>query len=93
MRRALTFSFARLGAVVAVVVAAVCLLSALPESVPRELFVLVVLLCTGIWTAALLLPAPLLRWRVAGFVLYGQDRKSTRLNSSHLAVSRMPSSA
>ena len=28
-----------------------------------------------------------------GYVLAGRDRKSTRLNSSHLARSRMPSSA
>ena len=29
----------------------------------------------------------------AGLVRAGQDRKSTRLNSSHLKLSRMPSSA
>ena len=31
-------------------------------------------------------------WAVV-FVLTGKDRKSTRLNSSHVALSRMPSSA
>jgi hypothetical protein len=30
---------------------------------------------------------------LAGFNLYGADRKSTRLNSSHRLTSRMPSSA
>ncbi|ANF30735.1 hypothetical protein A0130_02710 [Leifsonia xyli] len=71
MRRYLTFSFTQLGAAVAGVVAAVCLLSEPPQSVPRELFVLVVLLSAGIWTPALLLPTSLMRWRVAGFALYG----------------------
>ena len=32
------------------------------------------------------------RWLLLGFLLLG-DRKSTRLNSSHRALSRMPSSA
>ena len=30
---------------------------------------------------------------IAGFVMLGEDRKSTRLNSSHTQKSRMPSSA
>ena len=30
---------------------------------------------------------------VVGFLLAAQDRKSTRLNSSHIQKSRMPSSA
>ena len=47
-----------------------------------------------------------IRYSVNGFAMYGtvndlytktatvtQDRKSTRLNSSHVALSRMPSSA
>ena len=34
-----------------------------------------------------------LLWMFMGFLVNIQDRKSTRLNSSHLAVSRMPSSA
>ena len=35
------------------------------------------------------------QWMIAAdtFSHTGQDRKSTRLNSSHLSVSRMPSSA
>ena len=39
---------------------------------------------------------PLMKFRLAQpsvLVDLGRDRKSTRLNSSHLAVSRMPSSA
>ena len=31
--------------------------------------------------------------RIAGFDVASEDRKSTRLNSSHSSVSRMPSSA
>ena len=31
--------------------------------------------------------------KVFNFALYQQDRKSTRLNSSHIEESRMPSSA
>ena len=33
------------------------------------------------------------RMEVPNAVLLGQDRKSTRLNSSHRSLSRMPSSA
>ena len=33
------------------------------------------------------------RWWVANLLTEGRDRKSTRLNSSHSSVSRMPSSA
>ena len=32
-------------------------------------------------------------WLLVALVLAGLDRKSTRLNSSHLELSRMPSSA
>ena len=34
-----------------------------------------------------------LRARATGYDLDGRDRKSTRLNSSHIPLSRMPSSA
>ena len=34
-----------------------------------------------------------LRWALRQAALSGQDRKSTRLNSSHITRSRMPSSA
>ena len=36
---------------------------------------------------------PVFRVMNAYLILYGLDRKSTRLNSSHRALSRMPSSA
>ena len=39
-----------------------------------------------------LTPGSFVRLRLPGRTAY-RDRKSTRLNSSHLAVSRMPSSA
>ena len=46
-------------------------------------------LCQSDWTPALLQPFDY--WR--GFMSSRIDRKSTRLNSSHSSVSRMPSSA
>ena len=36
---------------------------------------------------------PMLRWKLKKSVPFGVDRKSTRLNSSHRSLSRMPSSA
>ena len=37
--------------------------------------------------------ARIVRWHLPGRVTFCLDRKSTRLNSSHRSVSRMPSSA
>ena len=38
-------------------------------------------------------PTPTITYRVGGVILKKEDRKSTRLNSSHKVQSRMPSSA
>ena len=45
------------------------------------------------WWILWLAQIPLAVQGAAGLALLGSDRKSTRLNSSHLSVSRMPSSA
>ena len=46
------------------------------------------------WTTRIgTLASPMIRQDLAVFLRMNQDRKSTRLNSSHLRRSRMPSSA
>ena len=47
----------------------------------------------GDWSYMQVAPIYRLRGRVFGIVGLGRDRKSTRLNSSHIQKSRMPSSA